>query len=101
MSNIEGYFILFIPNGEQIISITMIGYKEKRYRIGTASDIGHVILQDDYDILDDSGQTNPSTLLTKLGYLAASDALGAISNLEAPIPGATVCSLLAAIGYLL
>ncbi len=101
VSNIEGYFILFIPNGEQIISITMIGYKEKRYRIGTASDIGHVILQDDYDILDDSGQTNPSTLLTKLGYLAASDALGAISNLEAPIPGANVCSLLAAIGYLL
>ena len=102
VANLEGGFTLVIPDGEQIISITMIGYKEKRYRIGTASHIGNVILEDDYDILDDGGQSNSNTSLLRLGYIAASDALGAIATAGVTSPaGAAVGSLLAVLGFML
>ena len=103
VSNYEGGFTLYIPDGEQIISITMVGFKEKRYRIGTASHIGKVILEEDFDLLDDVVQPPSYTSLLRLGYIAASDALGAFASPPGAgfAAGAAAASLLATLGYML
>lgn len=81
VANYDGVFELLVPNGDDIyLVISYIGYQDATIRVGTNSNIGTILIREDYSILYDypgnSGSYPSGSTVGNIAILAAHDAVG-------------------------
>lgn len=103
VANYDGDFEFLVPNGNNVyLVISCIGFQDVTIRVGSNSNIGTILIREDYSILydypDNSGSYPSGSTVGNIAVLAAHDAVGYLMNRNVGM--SIVNSMLAGFGLL-